>query len=236
VVALETKVDVRLIIASMYFDINRPIDIDLQKMEATLAHAKGVGIIFAMDSNSRSTSWHDVLTNKKGKILVEFLMSKQLHIVNEESCCTTFWTSRGASNIDYQALDVINAWVICDKEGCSDHSILKYGFGNGTSRLTDTNLEGVRYKVTQRDIKKFQGNLIQIMQQHFCRTNNVVGGAEELDGILCLRVATSPNMDVVVEELHDVLELACRRSFRILRTTEKALQHKSVPWWTEGLI
>jgi exonuclease III len=45
-VVLETKVDnVRLIIASMYFDINRPIDIDLQKMEAMLAHAKGVGII-----------------------------------------------------------------------------------------------------------------------------------------------------------------------------------------------
>jgi hypothetical protein len=73
------------------------------------------------------------------------------------------------------------------------------------------------------------------MQQHFCRTNNVVGGAEELDGTLCLRVATSPNMDVVVEELHNVLESACRRSFRILRTTKKALQHKSVPCWTEGL-
>ena len=43
---LETKVDVTLIIASMYFDINRPIDIDLQKMEATLTHAKMVGILF----------------------------------------------------------------------------------------------------------------------------------------------------------------------------------------------
>jgi hypothetical protein len=185
-VVLETKVDVSLIIASMHFDINSPIDTDLQKMEATLAHAKGVEFIFAMDSNSRSTSWHDMLTNKRRQILEEFFMSKQLHIVNEESCCTTFRTSHGASNIDLtvlnnQALDVISDWVICDQESCSDHSNLKYGLGNGTSRSTDINTEGVTYKVTHRNIEKFQGNLIQIMEQHFCGTNNLVGGAEELD-------------------------------------------------------
>jgi hypothetical protein len=55
------------IIANLYFDINRPIVIDLQKMEATLTHAKGVGIIFAIDRNSGSTTWHDVLTNKRGE-------------------------------------------------------------------------------------------------------------------------------------------------------------------------
>jgi hypothetical protein len=93
----------------------------------------------------------------------------------------------------------------------------------------------VRYKVTQRDIEKFQVNFIQIMEQHLCGTSNAVGGAEELDGTLCRRVGAAPNMEVVVEELHDVLELACRSSFRLLRTTKKALPHESVPWWTERL-
>jgi len=88
VVVLETKVDnTRIIIASLYF-INGPLDTDMQKIEATLAHAKGVGVIIAMDSNSRCTLWHDVITNRRGKILEEFLMSKQLHIINEESCYT----------------------------------------------------------------------------------------------------------------------------------------------------
>jgi hypothetical protein len=234
-VVLEMKVDnVTLIIASMYFDINRPIDIDLQKMEATLTHAKGVGIIFAIDSNSRSTSWHDVLTNKRGRILEEFLLCKQLHIVNEESCCTTFRTSRGASNIDLtvlnnQALDVISDWGIYDQESCSDHSILKYGLGNVTFRPTGFNSGGVWYKVTQRDIEKFQVNFIQIMEQHLRGTSNGVGVADELDGTLCRRVTAAPNMEVVVEELHDVLQSACRSSFRLLRTTKKPLLHKSVP-------
>jgi hypothetical protein len=98
---LETKVDnTRIIIASLYFDTNRPLETDMQKIETTLAYAKGAGVIIAMDSNSRSTSWHDITTKRRGKILEEILMSKQLHIINEESCYTTFRSNRGASNID----------------------------------------------------------------------------------------------------------------------------------------
>ena len=89
----------------------------------------------------------------------KFLLSKQLHIVNEESC-RTFWTSRGASNIDLtvtnnQAFDIIGDWAIDDQESCSDHRILKYGLGNDTFQPTGLN-SGVTYKATQRDIGKFQ--------------------------------------------------------------------------------
>jgi hypothetical protein len=38
-------------------------------MELVINHAKGTGILFAADSNARSTSWHDILTNTGGKIL-----------------------------------------------------------------------------------------------------------------------------------------------------------------------
>jgi len=86
VVVVEIRVErVTLIIVSMYFDINRPIAIDLQKIQTSLTHAKGVGIIFEIDSNARSTSWHGFLTNNRGKKLEEFIISKQLHIANQES-------------------------------------------------------------------------------------------------------------------------------------------------------
>ena len=68
---------VTLIIVSMYFDINRPIDIDLQKIQTILTHAKGVGIIFEIDSNARSTSWHGFLTNNRGKKLEESVAHSQ---------------------------------------------------------------------------------------------------------------------------------------------------------------
>jgi len=78
VVVVEIRVErVTLIIVSMYFDINRPIDIDLQKIQTILTHAKGVGIIFAIDNNARSTSWHGVLTNNRGKKLEESVAHSQ---------------------------------------------------------------------------------------------------------------------------------------------------------------
>ena len=79
----------------MYFDAERSIEEDLNKMQAIITYAKEKGIIFAMDSNARSTTWHDIQTNKRGKAMEEFLISRHLHIANEESRNTTFQTCRG---------------------------------------------------------------------------------------------------------------------------------------------
>jgi hypothetical protein len=105
-----TVVELRLgratiVAASIYFDIKRPIDDDLKKMQAVTNHAKGIATILAIDSNSRSTSWNHVITNKWGRALEEFITINQLHIANEESCHTTFQNSQGASNIDLTILN-----------------------------------------------------------------------------------------------------------------------------------
>ena len=46
----------------------------------------------------RHTHTH-TLNNIRGNILEEFLVEKQLHILNEESELTTFESTRGSSNI-----------------------------------------------------------------------------------------------------------------------------------------
>ena len=89
----------KMIIASMYHDINWQIDIDMLKIEAIIQQANNAGNLIAMDSNSKSSSWHDILTNRRGRMLEESLMSKQLYIMNEESCLTTFRSNRGTSTL-----------------------------------------------------------------------------------------------------------------------------------------
>ena len=86
--------------ASMYFDIEDQIENIFSKIDTILQFAKGEMILIATDSNSRSTSWHDRITNSRRKKLEEYLASKQLHIINEESERSTFHNSRGSSNID----------------------------------------------------------------------------------------------------------------------------------------
>jgi len=136
-VVLEVSDKDKTIIASMYFDINRQIEGDLNQIEAIIHHAKGVGILLVIDSNSRSTSWHDTQTNARGRILEEFLLSKHMHIMNEGSTLTTYLNSRGSSNIDLTVISnqlhrAVVHWEVRDQESCSDHSNIKFAIGQGS--------------------------------------------------------------------------------------------------------
>jgi hypothetical protein len=89
-VAVEIIMGTKIIAVSMYFDRENHIEQDLEKMDLVLQHAKDSGVFFASDSNARSKLWHDNLTNTRGRILEEYITSKQSYIVNEESSYTTF--------------------------------------------------------------------------------------------------------------------------------------------------
>jgi hypothetical protein len=113
------KGNTKLIAASMYFDREHQIEDDLIKMESILHHSKNTGVLIASDCNARSTLWHDKLTNTRGRILEEFITSKQLFILNEDSCNTTFRNRLGTSNIDLtiigpRLLNSITGWLISD--------------------------------------------------------------------------------------------------------------------------
>ena len=129
--------------ASMYFDITEKIERELDKMEEILDFTKGNGLLIAVDSNSRSTTWHDSQTNKRGEILEEYVISRNLHIMNEESDQTTFQGRRGSSNIDvtivnYQLLNALQNWEISEEEFCSDLNIIKFDHRQDSSTILNT--------------------------------------------------------------------------------------------------
>jgi phage gpG-like protein len=72
-------------IASAYFDITTKIEDELSRLDQILELTKKQGIVIAVDSNSRSPAWHDVKTNKRGKILEEYTISKDLYVMNKSS-------------------------------------------------------------------------------------------------------------------------------------------------------
>jgi hypothetical protein len=99
-------------------------------------------------------------------------------------------------------------------------------------------MTGLRYRVTKSDTEKFQENLIQIMEQTLKGIITDEDGVEKLDEALCQRVQSAPHMEEIVEELHEALDKFCKSSFKLTRPTrkiKKAVQHKSVPWWTQKL-
>jgi len=51
-----------IVLAIMYFNRQKPIEQDLTKVDTILQNAKREGAVIAIDSNARSTSWHDTTT------------------------------------------------------------------------------------------------------------------------------------------------------------------------------
>jgi hypothetical protein len=122
--------------ASMYFDLEDPIENNLTKMDGLMEFVKNGRILIATDSNARSKTWHDVKTNSRGRKMEEYLTSKQLHIINEESNRFTFQTSRGSSNIDLRVTNnnliaSVSEWEISPEESLSDQNYLKHKIGIG---------------------------------------------------------------------------------------------------------
>jgi hypothetical protein len=62
----------RFFAASMYFDITKEIERELDEIEEIIEFTKGTGLV----SNSRVTAWHDSQTIQRGKILEEYNISK----------------------------------------------------------------------------------------------------------------------------------------------------------------
>jgi hypothetical protein len=61
------------------------------------------------------------------------------------------------------------------------------------------------------------------------------GGTETLDKVLCTQVTNKPDVEGLVKEFYEVLEAACRSSFRSSRATNTKSTHKMVPWWSGEL-
>jgi len=136
-----TRGDTALILASMYWDRQKPIDQDLTKVDKTLKHGKMEGVMIAMDSNARSTTWHDTTVNNSRKQLEEYIISKQLHIMKEPITKTTFENRIGKSNIHLtlatsNVLRRITDWSISDEQSNSDRSIISYDIKTSKNHKT----------------------------------------------------------------------------------------------------
>jgi hypothetical protein len=138
--------------ASMYFDIEDQNENNLKKMDDIQRFVSGGRILIAADSNLRSKMWHDVKTNPRGRKMEEYLASKQLHIINEESDWFTFSNTRGSSNIDLtiannNLIAAVSDWEISAEESLSDHIYLKYKIGEGGAdrHNRDNTSQGTKY-------------------------------------------------------------------------------------------
>ena len=133
---------VKLHSVSMYFDSRKDIEEDIRQLEKVRDYTKGNGLFIAVDSNARSKMWHDIVTNQRGEILVEFIICKDLYVMNEATETPTFQSIRGSSRIDLtitnsKLVRFVSDWTCGEEESSSDHNIVNFkiaSVNNGKGR------------------------------------------------------------------------------------------------------
>lgn len=224
------------IIASFYFDILRDIEVDLRKLKQVVQIAKGRGLVTGIDTNARSRLWYDSFTNKRGKILEEFLIENKLLVMNEDNGRPTFQSNRGASNIDlticnHTLLKEIKNWDNSFEESCSDHSIITFTIGySHTSQ--HINLQGIRYIVKKEDFTSFNEHFIREVKKH---TNCEAYDLVQLDNIMATMVSEQQDPEVIVNTFQTIISETCNKTFKCRSPTMKEINTKSVPWWSSEL-
>ena len=65
--------------------------LETERTKKLVIHGISERVSFEMDSHAWSTTWHDTTTNNRGRQLEEYIISKQLNIINEPSTKKNFW-------------------------------------------------------------------------------------------------------------------------------------------------
>ena len=227
--------NLKFIATSIYMDSKKEIASDLHKIENIQRLAKDQGLIVAMDSNARSTTWYDAKTNRRGKILEEFILSNRLNIANEDCAINTFESTMGASNIDLTIADnkmikLLHTWQCNEQESLSDHRFITFDIETHKKTKQEFNYNGVKYITSEKGFQQFKTNLIKEIKINF-----KIRDTQDIDDTLCELLTLEPETENAVRKYQDSIEAASKKSFKVRQLQQKTVGFKAVPWWTVEL-
>jgi hypothetical protein len=144
----------------------------------------------------------------------------------------------GTSNIDLTIISPhliknVSGWEISDQESISDHNIIKYAIGPGTGQWGKVNMQNPQYIMNKENFTKFQEQVLQIVRTQLNIKHDT--GIEDLDDTLSSIITDELDIEKRIDKIHDVIKLACNKTFPTRGPKKTVTTHKTVPWWTQEL-
>jgi hypothetical protein len=205
---------------SLYFAIDRDMGRDIVKVEEIRELTKGKGLIIAMDSNSRSKTWHDTQTNERGKNLEEYIITSDQFLMNKEIGIPTFQTTRGRSWIDLTLCNNtlaqnLRGWMCGENESYSDHNLIRFDIETGTKGGNAVDLSWKRYHIKREDWEKFENKLNSNLLTGFGCENNS-GDHIKCDVEVGEKVMQSTDTEELTSKLTSTVTATCDAVFKVL--------------------
>jgi hypothetical protein len=168
----------------------------------------------------------------------EYIITRDLHIINTETGIPSFETNRGRSWIDLTLCNSkltqnVSRWTCGEEESCADHKIICFDIESRSFEENAKHILRKRYNTKVDNWGTFERNLVKNVVMNFeCWTNP--HNLTECDKTLSQKVKHCTDIEVI-HKLTSAITAACDASFQVLRPGKRASKERSVPWWNEEL-
>ena len=121
-------------VASSYLPTYDTLEQDLTPIETFLTTVKPKNFVWGMDANSKHSLWHSPTTDKRSRMLADFLSSHGLLTINEKDG-PIYSGPIGKTWIDITAASIdlahkIQNWRVSEDNMLSDHNLILFSLSS----------------------------------------------------------------------------------------------------------
>jgi hypothetical protein len=212
--------------ASLYLPIDREIERDLGTIEEIIRLTKGEGLLLALDSNARSTIWSDTNTNARGRAMEDYIITRDLLVMNMDSDVPTFESSRGRSWIDLtlcssKLAQKIRSWTCGEEVSCPDHNIIFFQIDSWTNGCKTKQYTAKRYNTKMERWGTFTYNLISNLKENFDSPDDTRDW-EVCNNEISQKIKLYPDTDQVIHKFTSAIKAACDKAFQVTKSGNQA--------------
>ena len=203
---------IRLLSCYMAYDQPGPPPEDITRRLVNDCVTNNIGLLIGCDVNAHHTQWGSTNINKRGELLLDYILTTNLEVLNRGND-PTFVIKDRKEVIDltlasHSISDLINNWKVSSEHSFSDHRYIEFVLNLSHSTPPPF------YNLRKTDWSKYQALLRDYIPE------------------------TAPNGVHSVRRLHGLIKTftkACNSAGKAACPISRPKKNKKPPWWSQNL-
>ncbi|KAL7726321.1 hypothetical protein ACLKA6_010227 [Drosophila palustris] len=203
---------VRLLACYMAYDQEGPLPEDITQSLISDCELNKIGLIVGCDANAHHTQWGSSNINARGELLLDYLLSTNLEIINRGNDPTFIIKDRkeviDLTLVSHPLSNLITEWKVSDEHSFSDHRYIEFVLNLKPPKpLQFTNLRKTNWS-------KYQILLRKVIPE---------------------KAPEGPHSEARLHDLIKTFTTACKSACKASCPVSRPKGSKKPPWWTHNL-
>ncbi|KAL7725082.1 hypothetical protein ACLKA6_016155 [Drosophila palustris] len=203
---------VRLLACYMAYDQEGPLPEDITQSLISDCELNKIGLIVGCDANAHHTQWGSSNINARGELLLDYLLSTNLEIINRGNDPTFIIKDRkeviDLTLVSHPLSNLITEWKVSDEHSFSDHRYIEFALNLKPPKpLQFTNLRKTNWSKYQILLKK----------------------------VIPEKAPEGPHSEARLHDLIKTFTTACKSACKASCPVSRPKGSKKPPWWTHNL-